>query len=549
MSSLKSKPPPLAYAIVLFLGAALSPFLMSLDHARVGPFAASRSLSSGALYSLKSAHEYTNLQDAQDIDTDIETLAMAQTADPEHDDKCSRVFLYLPDVFAGHGHGSQINTYLIGVTMATYLDRAMLLVEAPLGQETQKTKYAGGSQFGCPIDAFKETYASYPNPKPLRSKPKWEVREEFPRGFSRLVEQPTWLDHGCAMPCPEKTYAEWRALSNDPTNEITCTNPDGTTTNVVAASGGQLRGYFRKMQTTMTFNHPSSEARAWATNLGATNQEAALFSQIRSPTQIWDYVLGLLNKAGFLKFQPWIARDVELFLKSFDIPLEEEYSAIHVRRGDKLEFEARSSIVGYWRTQGHTDANNLPSDYIPFAAYLAKWDGEESCSKDADGAVNEVMKHNVYIATDDPVVVRQEIADLPVVHINENTILWNGCHQLTFFFNPTDDSAFALNGDGEKGFKNGNDGDSCFMRYHRNIASIADMMILAKAKTFIGEYNSNWGRVIRLVRVRLNKLEVPVVLSDSKVDQDAISVVGPAATSVLDLRVAWGSTRAPTPGI
>ena len=46
--------------------------------------------------------------------------------------------------------------------------------------------------------------------------------------------------------------------------------------------------------------------------------------------------------------------------------------------------------------------------------------------------------------------------------------------------------------------------DSCFARYDRNIVSFVDMIILSKARTFIGEYNSNWGRLIRTVRVRLN---------------------------------------------
>ena len=50
------------------------------------------------------------------------------------------------------------------------------------------------------------------------------------------------------------------------------------------------------------------------------------------------------------------------------------------------------------------------------------------------------------------------------------------------------------------------------------------MIILSKARTFIGEFNSNWGRLIRTVRVRLDK---------NGLDGN---------THILDTRVAWGPT-------
>lgn len=547
---MQSKPPPFAYGLVLFLGAAMAPFLLSLDSNMISPFAFRRSLSNGSLYSLRDAEEYSNLQASHEIDHSIEKRALEN----DEDDKCSRLFLYLPDPFADHGHGSQINTYIMGVTTATFQNRAMILVEPPL----EHSRYPGGSQFGCPIDAFHETMTK----TSLRSKTKWEVHADFPMGFSRLVHHPAWLSHGCDVPCRDThSYSDWLQLAHVQRNkgeqfrEVTCTNHDGTTSNVVVTADSRLRSYFRDFETSMTRNHPSDVAHQWAINLGATSNEAEIFSNnIKNDRKVWEYVLGLMNKAGFLKFQPWIARDVELFLKSFDLPLNKEYSAIHVRRGDKLEKESRGEVIKYWRSQGHTDPENLPTDYVPFAHYLSQWDKADVCPRNDKGEIEEIMKHNVYIATDDPLVVKQEIADLPVEHINENTILWNECHELTFYMNPTDESAFHLNGDGEHGFKDDSDntpegGDNCFMRYHRNIASIADMMILSKAKTFIGEYNSNWGRVIRTMRVRLNS---PVVQDDSgegetgEVTQKAVNSFD--FTKVLDTRIAWGSTVARTPG-
>jgi len=540
----RSHPPPLAYGAILFVGAAVSTFLLSHNGSitSYSDFTFRRGLSEGSLFSLKDAEKYSNLQDVSDIDYSIEERAQANNAK----DKCSRLLLYLPDMFADHGHGSQINNYIMGVTTSTYLDRAMLLVEPPVEINT----YAGGSQFGCPIDAFRETMTQTSSLRHQQAN--WNVASDFPLGFSRLVEHPSWLSHGCEVPCSgTHSYKDWRKLSIH-WNEITCTNPDGTEVNVVVSGGSHIRAHFRKQESSMTLGHPSPAAEKWATNLGATPGEAEIFSDLKDTRAIWDYLLGLMNKAGFLRFRPWIARDVELFLKSFELPTGESYDAIHVRRGDKLVEEARKDVVKYWLSQGHRDEDNLPTDYVPFAHYLSKWDGRDACPVDDNGEV-EVIKRNVYVATDDPVVVHEEIAALPN-HITPNTILWNECHELTFYFNPTDDSAFHLNGDGEGGFEEGREvegGDSCFGRYHRNIASIADMMILSKARTFIGEFNSNWGRAIRTMRVRLSK---PVAQYDGAANGDGsiamernIQEVG-SFTRTLDTRIAWGSDRARTPG-
>ncbi len=53
-------------------------------------------------------------------------------------------------MFVDHGHGSQNNTYSMGTTTTKYQDQVTVLVEPPLGSG----KYASGSQFGCPVNAF-----------------------------------------------------------------------------------------------------------------------------------------------------------------------------------------------------------------------------------------------------------------------------------------------------------------------------------------------------------------------------------------------------------
>ncbi len=116
--------------------------------------------------------------------------------------------------------------------------------------------------------------------------------------------------------------------------------------------------------------------------------------------------------------------------------------------------------------------------------------------------------------------------------------MWNDCHELTFYFSPADLNAFHLSGRGEDGLVGREDEDSCFARYDRNIAGVADMAIVAKARTFIGEFNSNWGRLVRTTRVRLNT--DPSKLSGKK------RLV--QLTRTLDTRIAWGNTVPRPPG-
>ncbi|KAL7453914.1 hypothetical protein ACHAWC_005553 [Mediolabrus comicus] len=128
------------------------------------------------------------------------------------------------------------------------------------------------------------------------------------------------------------------------------------------------------------------------------------------------------------------------------------------------------------------------------------------------------------------------------------------------------------------------------MRYHRNIASVADMLILGKARTFVGEYNSNWGRLIRTMRVRLNapidegdgvsarsnedpssfseinsnwgrliqtmrvlvRLNAPMNESDrvgASSNEDPSESVDHFPLKSLDTRVAWGQTIPRSPGL
>jgi hypothetical protein len=65
---------------------------------------------------------------------------------------------------------------------------------------------------------------------------------------------------------------------------------------------------------------------------------------------------------------------------------------------------------------------------------------------------------------------------------------------------------------------------------------------------FSGEFNSNWGRLLRTMRVRLHS---PILEDDggkSNGDKKVLGKVLPKLTKTLDTRIAWGPTIARQPG-
>ncbi|KAL3767354.1 hypothetical protein ACHAWO_007297 [Cyclotella atomus] len=471
---------------------------------KLSAYELSRSLDISQGYS-----DYTTLQNPQDVDSSVDRradeIASYYASHPsEYNKRCDNIMIYMPNSFAFHGHGSQMNTYLMAVLVSTYLDRPLLLLEP----EGVWNKYEGGSQFGCPTDVS---------------------LDEIPTGFSRLIDHPIWLHNGCSIPkCHD--YGVWSQMTTkfNPRGHF-CKDPTTSReVNAIVARGSPLRGYMREISNEMMSNKNPEGSLRWAMNLGASREEAQRFVEMKSGKDKWDYVVSLMVNSGVLRLQPWIAKDVQHFLQNVDLPIDSVFDAIHVRRGDKLESESRGPVVDYWVQRGYTE-QNMPLNFIPFSYYLAQWT-EESCQHH-DG----IMEHHVYVATDDPIVVKQEIDRLIAEDKSTSsqalgnwapTLLYNGCHQFMFHFNPTQEKSFHLGGDGEK---YPIEGDNCSARYHRNIASMADFMMLARSRTFVGEYNSNWGKLLRVMRMRLTDVE-------------------PFST-LLDTRIAWGRDGVAGPGL
>lgn len=509
----------LAYCMIAFLVFIVAVFVSRSDPVLSTGYTGSYSSfsSSSSYQQSKDFHEsytpYLTLQNPTDVDASVERradeiAAYYSTHLSEYNARCDNIMIYMPDAFAFHGHGSQLNTYLMAVLVSTYLDRPLLLLEP----EGEWNKYEGGSQFGCPDDYLSNTNMS--------------------NGLSRLIDHPTWLHSGCSIPkCHE--YRVWNQLSSKfNANGLSCIDASsGREVNTIVARGSPIRGYMREMNNEMMSNNNPEISLRWAMNLGASREEAQRFVRMRRANDKWDYVIGLMVKSGVLRLQPWIARDVQQFLQNVALPLDSVFDAIHVRRGDKLESESRGPVVDYWTKRGYTE-KTMPLDFIPFSHYLTKTNNE--CPFDANGEIG-IIEHRVYVATDDPMVVKQEIDKLIADDRSSNaestkdgvpTLIYNGCHQFKFYFNPTQDNSLHLGGDGER---TPIDGDNCAARYHRNIASMVDFMMLARSQTFIGEYNSNWGRLLRVVRMRLTDFE--------------------PFSALLDIRVAWGRDTVSGPGL
>ena len=206
--------------------------------------------------------------------------------------QCGRILLYLPHDFARNGHGSQLNNYLLAAMLATYLNMAMVVLDAP----EEETNYANGSQFGCPVDGFQDPveYANFQgkNHKFLSMKP------GFPTGLSRLIQHPAWLSRECPVPkCKFYTYTTWDAIRKTQKNNIlkrkSCEEEYGET-QVTAMGGNQVRSFFEKVYKKKMLDRKSKRARRaaydWAVRLGASLYEAEIFSRIEDEHQIWDYV-------------------------------------------------------------------------------------------------------------------------------------------------------------------------------------------------------------------------------------------------------------------
>jgi len=466
----------------------------------------------------------------------LETADSRELGAPPDAAACDRVLVFMPLPFGHNGHGSQLNSYLLAVMIATFSDRAMVVLEPSPALNVFKSN----SQFGCPPEAW-ETRVVRTGGAP--QKVGWN--KDFPSGLSRLIRHPVWLSRRCPVPCQEsRGYEDWDALRQanpfDPDldlasknatvprpAEITC-RMEGRESNAIVMGGGEARdSFWYHYREQMLARDPAAQpisvpAAEWARRLGARPHEARTFGSLTDSRQIWDYVSALTSRTGILRFQPWIARDVEERVRGIaDLPLDAPYDAIHVRRGDKLTSEARRFVIKYWdeRRRYDPETGDTPRDYIPFSHYLTQFDGDVECLEGP---------RLVYVATDDPVEVQKEIDDLPK---DAEGLTLHSCHRFRFIFGiPPNEEGTPVGFHLDEGVSKG----SCEARYARSIAGISDLMILTKSDIFVGEFNSNWGRLVRSFRMKVN--------DSAKVMNGARPVVAK------EMKIAWAQQKPSPPG-
>lgn len=202
--------------------------------------------------------------------------------------------------------------------------------------------------------------------------------------------------------------------------------------------------------------------------------------------------------------------------------LSSNSDAIHVRRGDKLVGDSRTHVRKFWEEKGlyNADTGAMPTNYIPFTHYLHEFD-TLYCRPSTPRIV--------YVATDDPQEVQREIDALPKDSYGNTMLSTDSCHKFRFIFSSFDhEKSLGFHIDA------GKSKDPCEDRYARNIAGIADLMILAKSDVFVGEFNSNWGRLVRTFRLKMN--------NSAKIVNGARPVIE------REMRVAWGFKRPGPPG-
>jgi len=465
----------------------------------------------------------------------------------EEERNCDDILLYLPRTTIStsggggktrqlHGHGAfDLNGYLLAALLATYTGKAMVILESPMmeGGATSGTVGTAGTAitpieagivaddsnvanaanwFECPVDTFKnndDTTPAFVQDMVNANPSSMEEKEDFPTGLSRVIQHPKWLSRGCPVPCQSSyDFSKWNDLRKQHVKQVTCQNDNDRQAVVFAVDGEDARQYFetqwrghrqqqqqqsaatksssstQQQQSSSNSNsatpsssssnpHYSVRAYEWAIRLGAKGHEAATFAKLHKEGDIWDYISALVARSGIVRFQPWIARDVKALIKSSEVPMNWPYTAIYVHR-DNNDGPVK-------------DGEQQPSEFIPFYNYLKQWD-DIKCSNGGNQA------YPVYIATNDPRRIREEIDRLPK-DSGGNTIL-RECHRLKFIFTPVGETLHLLEKDNAK--------HPCSELHRANIAAIADLIILAKSDTFVGEFGSSFGRLVRIFRTAVN---------------------------------------------
>lgn len=351
--------------------------------------------------------------------------SVASTASAKPD--CSNIFLYIPHDISNNGICSQLQNYILALHVAATFHRTLLVWEPALEQVSQ-------SPFGCFPE---ETEAGETHTR---------------RGLQQILAIPS--SHACSRALCHHNHSEWTRVLSSSFNEFPIVTCD--TTSVMVSGGRKLRRHYvqRLHQTRQQLNFTH-----WVSNLRQVTPMQLEWFQHTKQEDPWRGVAGLL--APHIQWQPLLQPTLARHMQQLHLPLH--YTALHVRRGDKLKREAATMVQQYWASRGD---NPDGLNYIPLNAYVDKLNPS-------------IDPPDVYIATDDPVTIRNEVA-----HLEATSHYWK----------------FHLLADRRPKSGHMNTEPDCHVRYNMTVEAIVDLEVMIRAQVFVGELNSNWGRFIQTMR-------------------------------------------------
>jgi len=430
-------------------------------------------------------------------------------------DPCDDIVLFVPDVNLSLER--QLNNYILAAMLATFTNKAMVVLDAP-------------RELICP------------------SREDEDDNVDYPLAFSSIVKSPKWLTQQCPIPCQAThTYADWddfrrRSNSNTESPVAFCTKNDSSstsssrTTSVFVVGGDETRVYFDKYFKKIIERASSSVSYEWAVRAGAAPNEAEVFSKLKGE-DMYDYMGALLVRSDVLRLQQKIRDDTTKHIHTYVYPRGHKktpHDAIYVRRGEDASVDPIAKwlyIDSFWDAAGGiyngVSQTTTRRDYIPLLHYMRHYH-DLKCSKDL---------RRVYIATDEPKALQREIKELGPKR--GHAILFNNCHKIKFKVSKVKKILGA---------------GGCAARYAKTIADISDFIVVRTADTFVGEFNSDWGKLIRLFRLALNQ-EVGMIGNRGMLGPVQLLILGQRGGAEIDqspvllkdTKVAWGPMRPLSP--
>ena len=331
--------------------------------------------------------------------------------------------------------------------------------------------------------------------------------------LSNLIQIPDWLTRKCQVPCQSThDYLSWTQVgdtSSSSSQEVKCISDNRRQTTVYVVSADAIRAKMEFQFKKLMLQSPQQFLHDWAIRLNASPTQASIFSQLQGEDDKWNYLAALVTESNLVDFHPSLVQDANNHMQQLGLDLTQApYDAIYVRRGDELLDDPESGrwVDNYWESRGYYNRKTKTPlhSYIPLIHY-ARHNNTMGCNI-------ETPRH-VYIITKDHTTIEREIED----H-GEPAI------QFTVIPQPTDTHSMA----------------GCQEQYENIIASIANLLVLNNSETFIGDFHSILGRLVRGFRTTLSHDTVEEAAGFS--DKQGLFM------HQKDTRIAWGYPSLGPPG-